>query len=282
MKCYEIKHNKKFRYSCIYLWTNLINNKKYVGQTQDLGERFVRYNQNDFNDYMKKAVNKYGIDNFEITILEKDVPKEKLNEREQHWMDYFQAYDSDYGYNICKIAGSCRGVKRSEEYKQACSERMLDRIANGEKIWLGRTHSKETKELMSEKAKHLHENHPEIWSNHYKHTKKEKQRTSEFFKEYWKTHEHSWKGKNHTPETKKKMSEAMNKNPNRNRRMRRVECYTLEGVYICTYASASEAARNIGHPKGASFILRCANGYKNSAYGFKWKDAGLYHESDNI
>lgn len=61
-----------------------------------------------------------------------------------------------------------------------------------------------------------------------------------------------------------------------------VECYTLEGVYICTYASASEAARNIGHPKGASFILRCANGYKNSAYGFKWKDAGLYHESDNI
>lgn len=107
MKCYETKHNKKFRYSCIYLWTNLINNKKYVGQTQDLGERFVRYNQNDFNDYMKKAVNKYGIDNFEITILEKDVPKEKLNEREQYWMDYFQAYDSDYGYNICKIAGSC-------------------------------------------------------------------------------------------------------------------------------------------------------------------------------
>ena len=162
MKCYEIKHNKKFRYSCIYLWTNLINNKKYVGQTQDLGERFVRYNQNDFNNYMKKAVNKYGIDNFEITILEKDVHKEKLNEREQYWMDYFQSYDSDYGYNICKIAGGCRDVKRSEEYKQACSKRMLDRIANGEKIWLGRTHSKETKELMSEKAKHLHENHPEI------------------------------------------------------------------------------------------------------------------------
>ena len=282
MKCYEIKHIKKFQYSCIYLWTNLINNKKYVGQTQDLGERFVRYNKGDFNDYMKKAVNKYGIDNFEITILEKDVPKEKLNEREQYWMDYFQSYNSDYGYNICKIAGSCRGVKRSEEYKQACSERMLDRIANGETIWLGRTHSKETKELMSEKAVQLHENHPEIWSNHHKYTEEEKQATSEFFKEYWKTHKHSWKGKNHTPETKKKMSEAMNKNPNRNRRMRKVECYTLEGEYICTYVSASEAARSIGHPKGATSILRCAKGYENSAYGFKWKDAGLYHESDNI
>ena len=28
MKLYEINNTKKYKFSCIYLWTNLINNKK--------------------------------------------------------------------------------------------------------------------------------------------------------------------------------------------------------------------------------------------------------------
>lgn len=44
---------------------------------------------------------------------------------------------------------------------------------------------------------------------------------------------------------------------------------TLEGVFICTYKSASEAARRINGNN--SFISSCARGQRKSAYGYIWK-----------
>lgn len=125
MKSYEIKHNKNFRFSCIYMWVNLINGKKYIGQTQDLGGRFVRYNSGDFNPYMSKAIAKYGIDNFEIIILEKDADFAELDCLEQYYMDYYKSYNKNYGYNLCKKAGSTRGIIRSAETRQKCPKLLL-------------------------------------------------------------------------------------------------------------------------------------------------------------
>ena len=40
MKIYEVLNDKqKFSFPCIYLWTNLVNNKVYIGQTQNLYQR---------------------------------------------------------------------------------------------------------------------------------------------------------------------------------------------------------------------------------------------------
>lgn len=130
MKLYEINSKKKYDFSCIYLWTNLINGKKYVGQAQSFYNRMSQYKLGYFNNYMKHAIKKYGIDNFDISILERDIDVEMFDNREQYWMDYYESYNMEYGYNICQCAGTTRGYRHTEESRkkmsQAVSQRMQD------------------------------------------------------------------------------------------------------------------------------------------------------------
>lgn len=138
MKLYEINNKKEYDFSCIYLWTNLVNGKKYVGQTTCFHRRMKTYRYTYPNAYMEHAVNKHGLDNFDITILERDVPLDKLDEREQYWLDYYQSYDADKGYNICKVAGTTEGVTHTEEWRQEHSEWLKDKWATDEeyrKFW---------------------------------------------------------------------------------------------------------------------------------------------------
>lgn len=137
MKLYEINKKKEYDFSCIYLWTNLVNGKKYVGQTTCFHRRMKTYRYTYPNAYMEHAVKKHGIDNFDITILERDVPLDKLDEREQYWLDYYQSYDMDKGYNICKVAGTTRGVAHTEEWCQEHSDYMKEKWKDAEyrKFW---------------------------------------------------------------------------------------------------------------------------------------------------
>ena len=177
MKLYEINNKKEYDFSCIYLWTNLVNGKKYVGQTTCFYRRMKTYRYTYPNAYMGHAVNKHGLDNFDITILERDVPLDKLDEREQYWLDYYQSYDLDKGYNICKIASTTKGVTHTEEWCQEHSDWLKDKWATDEeyrKFWqermsgeknyfygkhfsgelnpmYGKHHSQTTKDKMSKK-----------------------------------------------------------------------------------------------------------------------------------
>ena len=138
MKLYEINKKKEYDFSCIYLWTNLVNGKKYVGQTTCFHRRMKTYRYTYPNAYMEHAVKKHGVDNFDITILERDVPLDKLDEREQYWLDYYQSYDMDKGYNICKVAGTTEGVTHTEEWCQKHSEWLKEKWATDEdyrKFW---------------------------------------------------------------------------------------------------------------------------------------------------
>lgn len=132
MKLYEINNKKEYDFSCIYLWTNLVNGKKYVGQTTCFHRRMKTYRYTYPNAYMEHAVKKHGIDNFDITILERDVPLDKLDEREQYWLDYYQSYDMDKGYNICKIASTTKGVTHTEEWCQEHSDYMKEKWKDAE------------------------------------------------------------------------------------------------------------------------------------------------------
>lgn len=110
-------NNKK---AGIYMFTNKLNNKRYIGSAVDLNKRISRYFQKYYlnnirfkNILIIKAIRKYGIDNFYISILEY-VNNEKLDliKREQFWLDSIKPE-----YNILKIANSSLGYKHTKEAK---------------------------------------------------------------------------------------------------------------------------------------------------------------------
>lgn len=89
----------------IYLISNDINSKLYVGQTiQTLNKRFnghCCYSKSDrsVNMYIKRAIHKYGRDKFHITLIE-ECPINLLNEREKYWITFYDSYNK--GYNLTK------------------------------------------------------------------------------------------------------------------------------------------------------------------------------------
>jgi len=100
----------------VYMWVNLINNKRYVGSSADLHRRFSAYysvafltKYNTIN--IHRALLKYGYSSFSLHILEY-CNKEDLLSREQYYLDLLKPE-----YNTLKIAGSSRGFKQTEEWK---------------------------------------------------------------------------------------------------------------------------------------------------------------------
>ena len=94
----------------IYKYTNLINNKKYIGQTNNFERRVREHKSCSFNpksvnydDKIHQAIRKYGYDNFKIEIIEiiSDVQNyELVNEREQYWIKKEQSLLTQWGYNV--------------------------------------------------------------------------------------------------------------------------------------------------------------------------------------
>ena len=93
--------------SIIYVITNNINQKQYVGKTSySLEKRFQEhiYDSRRGLNYNKHrplyaAFNKYGIDNFTIEQLE-IVPEDKEDEREQYWIAHLNTYHNGYNATL--------------------------------------------------------------------------------------------------------------------------------------------------------------------------------------
>lgn len=89
----------------IYKYTNLLNQKIYIGQTTTTLEyRHKRHlQQMDDNTYFHRALNKYGEHNFLLEVIEDNIPLETLDEREIYWIKYYDSYyTSNKGYNMTK------------------------------------------------------------------------------------------------------------------------------------------------------------------------------------
>ncbi len=134
--------------SGIYMLTNKLTNDIYIGQSVDISKRFRNY----FNlSYIKskgsfiisRALIKYEYSNFSVTILEY-CDKYDLIIREQY---YFNKLNPQY--NILKISGSSRDFKHSEETKTKISKSLKGIYKKEKSALFGRTHTKETRKLMS-------------------------------------------------------------------------------------------------------------------------------------
>ncbi|HBF7594813.1 TPA: GIY-YIG nuclease family protein [Clostridioides difficile] len=104
-------------YGVVYLITNTVNNKKYVGVTTQKGGFDARYNGDLFkythNEHLKNSIKKYGIDAFRITKeLAVAHSQEELDALEISIIDKLNTTDPRYGYN--KTEGGSTGVPTEE------------------------------------------------------------------------------------------------------------------------------------------------------------------------
>ena len=106
----------------VYSIFNRVNNKRYVGSASVSFKgrwnlhRCLLNLRTHGNRHLQSAWNKYGKDSFDFIILERCIPKNCIT-REQFWIDEFAAANPEFGYNISPKAGSCLGMKLTEEQK---------------------------------------------------------------------------------------------------------------------------------------------------------------------
>lgn len=106
----------------IYLITNKINNKKYIGQTiKNLDERIIDYYREyqyrtDCERPIIRAMRKYGFDNFVFEIVEDNIEsQDELDSKEIYYIDLYKTQVSHgIGYNL-KFGGF--GGKHAKETK---------------------------------------------------------------------------------------------------------------------------------------------------------------------
>ena len=89
-------------YGGIYKITNLDTQRPYIGRSTDIKKRLTEHVKGAFNistiadQEIHRVMGREGVDKFSFEVLEK-VEKEKLNEREKYWIDFYQT--QSYGYN---------------------------------------------------------------------------------------------------------------------------------------------------------------------------------------
>lgn len=102
---------------------NKLNNKCYIGQTYKSfygrysnSKKWWKTRDREKNRYINNALRKYGHENFEITILEYNVPgKEWLNNLENYYIKKYNSLAPN-GYNLQD--GGLTGMSTSEETKE--------------------------------------------------------------------------------------------------------------------------------------------------------------------
>jgi group I intron endonuclease len=103
----------------IYKITNKVDGKIYIGRTKhNIAERFkqhVRESKQSVSSfsYFKRAIRKYGVENFVVELIEQCNP-DVAHEREEYNIKLFNSIDEKIGYNSrWKSVGNIREVQES-------------------------------------------------------------------------------------------------------------------------------------------------------------------------
>ena len=119
----------------IYLITNCVNSKQYVGQTvQSLQKRWARHcwcSTRKSNMPISLAIAKYGVASFEMVELAVCNTQAELDAAEVHWVNVLDTW-APHGYNLragngpgtmsaitrARISAALRGRKQTPEHRQ--------------------------------------------------------------------------------------------------------------------------------------------------------------------
>ena len=173
--------NQQLRpFGYIYITTNLINNKKYIGMHKS---STFNPNYKGSGKILWRAISKYGWNNFKVEILKWCFSKEELIDQEKYFIESYHACESRGFYNCMEggHGGNNKTYLSEEEY-----EKFIDKIRQkasrphhtekqfeaDKKRNIGRKLSEETKQKIRESNRgqkrskearqHMRENHADV------------------------------------------------------------------------------------------------------------------------
>ena len=144
--------NKDAKFS-VYVHTNKINGKKYVGQSSNIIERWKNGGKNYFSSVkFFRAIQKYGWDNFTHEILYDNLNKDTANKIEKALI---RKYDSiNNGYNIQKGGYTSLTKESLNKMSKSLKQGYIDHPERREKIRKARIGSKDSEETKRKKSLH--------------------------------------------------------------------------------------------------------------------------------
>ena len=129
-------------YGYVYKTTNLVNGKIYVGQKKS--DKFIPTYFGS-GTLIRRAVEKYGVDNFKVEIIDSSEDAFDLDEREKFWIEELK---SNFKYGNYNIADG--GYLAKYDFNEQPEWRQEEIRAKLSKVNLGRKRTPETRKRISE------------------------------------------------------------------------------------------------------------------------------------
>lgn len=129
------KKNAKSSKGIVYLATNLVNGKGYVGiTTRELSKRISEHKYDSLNrkhdnkSYFHNAIYKYGFDKFLFEVIEEIFDNDydnlcnRLNNLEKYYIKTYMTHDKNFGYNLTLGGDGVYGFVMSDNHKKIISK----------------------------------------------------------------------------------------------------------------------------------------------------------------
>lgn len=124
-------------YGIIYCITNLVNGKRYIGQTtMPLMHRWRSHCGATGCKAMRSAIEKYGRDAFEVHQIDAAYSAEELDQKECLYIESFGTMEHGKGYNLKTGGGSGRPSELSKQRMSDAKRGFIMNPATKEKISL--------------------------------------------------------------------------------------------------------------------------------------------------
>lgn len=225
----------------IYCITNKINNKKYIGQTTTtIKHRFKQHIESAkrSNYAIGCAIRKYGKENFSVEEIEKITRKSRenlvkgLSVLEKKYIKEYKSLTNQHGYNIDIGGASCSYCcKPVDKYSMDGKLQQSYMSASDAVRSVGKSEKEASCILSVCKGKCLHM-YGFVWRYH-----------GDLFDKY-------------------PLNRIYNNKP--------VDQYTKDGIYVDSYDSAKNAAKNLSS-KNYGYITNCCKGNLMTAFGYVWR-----------